>query len=123
MYAYYELGRTSTHDHPDSGGRHMSSLQDSTATGRNDTNSSRVGPKDRLRHGSKAYATAQGRTRSNPSLPRRSAGGWWPSAALEHLSWLQPATAMATAPLHAQGGRDQRLLAASQMPPPMVARM
>ena len=29
MYAYYELGRTSTHDHPDSGGRHMSSLQDS----------------------------------------------------------------------------------------------
>lgn len=97
MYAYYELGRTSTHGHPDSGGRHMSSLQDSTATGRNDTNSSRLGPKDRLRHGSKAYATAQGRTRSNPSLPRRSAGGWRPFAALEHLSWLQPATAMAKA--------------------------
>ena len=122
MYAYYELGRTSTHDHPDSGGRHMSSLQDTTATDQNDTNSSRLGPDDRLRHGSKAYATAQDRTRSNPSLPRRSAGGWWPFAALEHLSWLQPATAMATAPLHAQDGRNPRLLAASQMPRKVVAR-
>ena len=91
MYAYYELGRTSTHGYPDSGGtgRHVVSglryrtAQQSAGQGQKtarESDPTTIGGTDL------AYAASQDRTRSEPSLSRCSADGWWPSAALEHLS-------------------------------------
>ena len=119
MYAYYELGRTSTHDHPDSGGRHMSSLQDSRShrPERHKQLESRTQGPSTARIQGVRYSTRQESLEpvATTALGRRMVAVCRLGAPSTFLG-CSARHCDGKSSLHAQDGRNPRLLAASQMP-------